>query len=180
MKKRSALVIAVICALTIGLCACGSGNGGNGGDGAAKGEEISCEVFTAVCPNGWQNLPYTDIFAEEEGTLKPNVLEFVKGSFKDELDSYGKANVVITCADSDVYQLDLKDMYENVQDVTFDAGGLTWEGFTGDSLGYTNLYVTSKTDACTWEISGVMSGGDTSYTLDDPDFISIIESLQMK
>ena len=182
MKKRIALVIAVLCALTIGLCACGSGGNGNGGNGgdAAKGEVISCEVFSAVCPNGWQNLPYTDIFAEEEGALEPNVLEFVKGKFKEEVDTWGMANVVITCAEPDVYQLDLKDMYENVKDVSFDAGGLTWEGYTGEMLGYTNLYVTSKTDACTWEISGVLSGGDTSYTLDDPDFISIIESLQMK
>ena len=179
MKKRLALIIAVICVMAMALCACGGGSITGGGD-TANGNEISCEVFSAVCPNVWQNLPYVDIFAEEQGALEPNILEFVKGKFKDESDTYGMANVVITCAEPDVWQLDLKDLYDNVEDVTFDAGGLTWEGYTGELLGYTNLYVTSKTDACTWEISATLNGGDTSFEMDDPDFISIIESLQMK
>ncbi|MCQ2512881.1 MAG: hypothetical protein MJ092_05815 [Lachnospiraceae bacterium] len=176
MKKRLALIIAVICVMAMALCACG---GGNGGGDAAKGEVISCEVFSAVCPKGWQNLPYVDIFAEEQGALEPNILEFVKGKFKNEIDTYGMANVVITCADPDARQLDLKDMYKNVEEVTFDAGGLTWQGYTGELLGFTNLYITSKTDDCTWEISATLNGGDTSFKMDDPDFISIIESLQM-
>lgn len=177
MKKKAALIIAVICAMVIGLCACGS-NGGSSSGQSGKGEVISCEVFSAVCPDGWKNLPYTDIFAEEEGALEPNVLEFVKGGYKDELDAYGKANVIITCTDPDVLQLDLRDMYNNVEDVTFEAGGLKWEGYRGELLGYENLYVTSKTEDCTWEISGTLSGGDTSFKIEDADFISIIESLK--
>ncbi len=180
MKKRLALIIAVICALAIGLCACGGGSNGGGGGAASKGEEFSCEKFSAVCPDGWQNLPYEDMFAEVEGTLKPDVLEFIKGKPENEFDVYGKASVIITCADPDVWELDLRDMYENVQDVSFEAGGLTWTGYTGELLGYKNLNLSCKTDACLWQISCTMSGGDTSFEIDDADFISILESLQMK
>lgn len=181
MKKKLA-VIGIISALVLGLCACGGNDSKTGEQKSTEpeeitGEVISCEAFSALCPEGWANAPCEDIFAEEEGVLEPNILQFVKGGTDEEGEELTKASLTINCNAPDAAAFDLRDMYSNTKDVSFTVGDLTFEGYTGEFMGWTNLNATAKTDVCTWDISGGLEGGETSFKIDDPDFLAILESL---
>ena len=64
MKKRIAIILAIVCVLVIGLCACGKGS--SGGSASGKSEMVDVGDFTVEAPKNWMVLEQTDMFGEKD------------------------------------------------------------------------------------------------------------------
>ena len=91
MKKRIAIILAIICVLTIGLCACDKGS--SGGSAGGKSETVDVGDFTVNAPKNWMVLEQTDMFGEKdaEGNYpkRTDAIGLIKDG-KSEFDAFSK------------------------------------------------------------------------------------------
>ena len=176
MKKFAAVLLCGI--MTLALAACGGG-GTKGGESAdVSGEIIDTGVFSALLPDGWYNYPVKDMTSDNPDTLDPDALRFCKNmTSEDEI--FDTAYLQINRYDTDAMILDMRDMYDDVQDVSFDVDGNTWEGFTGKYGEYMNFIIMSTRTDCIFYVSGVMNGSKSNFSFNDADVLAILASCRL-
>ena len=137
------------------------------------GELYDAGNVTVLVPAGWKAFPETDVFAEEEGTMNPDVLNVSKGAETD-MDLFTKPYVRINYFGPSV-QMGKPDAswYEDVKDVApFTAGEHQWYGFTCDSLG-SDLAILW----CQYQASIFLGTGSEAISHEDADVQAILASV---
>ncbi|MGI6076892.1 MAG: hypothetical protein ACOYCB_01840 [Fastidiosipilaceae bacterium] len=145
------------------------------GDGAstAGGELIDAGNVRAVCPTGWFNL---EVQNSDGDGLDPNQLTFLKGA-ESASDLFNAASVMIVFHGMDNPVMDIRSVYEDIEELEpFEAGGRTWEGFKGVSMGY-QYALLNREGSGEVQVMVLMENDNASIALDDPDFLTILETL---
>ena len=143
-----------------------------------KGTQVSCEKFSAVLPEGWFNYPYHDVYGDDKTQLMSDALLFCKGT-AEEMRADECSLIIISCSDLNGGSVDMRDMYENTEDVILTVNGMIWNGYLGTYGGVKNVVLERETRKCKWSIAGYMEAKNSSYTLDDEDFRMILASLTL-
>ena len=189
MKKKIFAAAAMLLACVTVLCACGGGGasttGGTDEPKEITGETIDTGVFSALCPDGWWNCPQQDIWAEEEGALDPETLQFFKGGSPD--DYFSKPFVTINYASPDNYFFSTKGFYDEVTDlegVTF-QGKEVEEAFTavynGIGTKYTYTIFDYVGEDAQWHVTILteLDGKATGLGFEDPETMAILNSITL-
>lgn len=186
MKRRIAPVILITAVLA--LSGCGQeGCSQKDSAGAVKpsaapsvqetGTAYDTGMFRGMCPAGWTYLPGTDLFSTD-GSPDPAQARFYKGMDPDDgMDELLCANVTVNLYQKNITLLDSRGLYENVVNITRFIGDDEWVGFTGEFGEYVNFDLQLETENCVWQATGVLNNTKSSYTMDDADFIEILETL---
>lgn len=193
MKK----LIALLLALTMVVCfaACGGEEGGtnapdNGGSNVSdnnetnKPAEVSGETYdagnvSALIPDGWKAFPVSDMWSEEENATDPDQLNIVKGG-ETEFDLLTKPYIQIVHYEPGSMITPSKEYYENAADVeSITAGGLTWEGFSGEGLLGDTLIVmwTTNADGHQFQLNIFNKTDAAEFALTDADVLAILGSI---
>ena len=99
MKKRTAILLGLICVMVIGLCACG-GNGGNSGNSGGSGKTVAVDAgdFTVEAPSNWFVYKQDDMFGEKDADgnypIRTDAMGFIIDG-KSDLDAYSYPTVYI-------------------------------------------------------------------------------------
>ena len=184
MKKRILAIIAVLCIAVMALAACGGGNSGGGNSGGGgKAETYEVGSFTISVPSGWTVYPQSDIFGEKDENgnypLDPDSIFLAKGATS-EFDAYGKPNVRITWYSPQTIVMDLKSIYDDVEDLTgVTINGVECTAYAGTSLGYRYDFIHYQTEDTQFECQVLVAvdGEETGVTWEDPDVKTILESV---
>ena len=194
MKKKLIAIIAMACVAAFVLSACGGGNAPQGSGaaapqgGGAAAETYDVGNFTVAVPSGWTAFPVGDIFGEKDAdgnypANKDNIL-VVKGDAKDDFSARTTANVNVYQYKTDSYlEIDPKTMYDNATDLTgvkvagddckgseFESDGYVYQQITRETGDYTYVYVILKS----------IKGKDTGLSYENPDVVTIMESVAAK
>ena len=148
--------------------------------GNVSGETISTQDISALCPDGWANVEAYDITAEEENVLAGNELKFVKGgSTQNDLGIYPFIDIIYYSADQQIMQVDPEEWYDNVVLLeSFDTGDTTWEGYSGESIGASFVYLYADYSGDTVEVwLYTCEGSGVSAALTDEDVLAILQSI---
>ncbi len=179
MKKTLAFVLAAT--MLVLLCACGgSGNTDTTDPAKIKGEVIDAGEVKALLPEGWMNVPATDVF--NDNAAKTNELKFYKGAKSDQ-DQFSCPYVQIDYYGENHTSMDVKDLYDNVKDVEdVVAGSYTFTGYTGEMVeGYTNAILWLKDNPDIMQVTLNLTStknGVKSIELTDADLIAILSSIE--
>lgn len=200
MKKsvKTIVVPAVVCAMMLSSVACNKGDGGStgGGSSAAKGETIDTGVFSAVCPDGYMNIPQTDVFGEkdEEGNypLATDRLMFSKGA-KSEWDAFSKpsVNISLLSEDSTVESaISSFGWFYDVEETSFTVNGAevpgctyvsVWDEEKGEEYVYEVAFI--EKDERIFQVSVVTVSPEmpdgTGIDMNDSDVQAICESIAL-
>jgi len=145
-----------------------------------KGEVFDVGQFSVFVPNGWKAFPNTDIHADDPTTKSDHSVYVTKGA-TNEAHMLTNPYVKLDYGDEDLYLMaPPKDFYENVKDLEpITLGGLTWEGFTGESMGYfyTFLYIDQGDDQ--YMVTIQMGDGDNAISIEDEAVKEIIASIKL-
>ena len=201
MKKKLLAIIAILCASAFVLAACGGGGGTAGGGTAGSGsaapagggdtpqaaaETFDVGTFTVAVPNGWTAFPQSDLFADKDADgnypADPDAIVIAKGA-TDEFSALTAPSVRIYYSSPETTVMDMKDMYEDVKDIEgVKINGVDCPAYSGDSLGYVYQMITYNTDTGRYDISILVSsdGKDNGIKWDDPDVMTIMESITKK
>lgn len=187
MKKRLIAIIAMVCVAACVLGACGGGNGGNGGGGGAKTEAFDVGAFTVEVPSTWKALPQEDIWADADADgnkpIDPAQILLVKDpKAKDAWDAMGKPNIRIYYYESGDNYWDMRDIYDNVEELTVELNGVACDAYQGDSIGYTYQFILYDTSDAFYEIQVFVAddGKATGITWDDAEVKAMLESITTK
>ena len=145
---------------------------------AVSGELYDAGNVTVLVPEGWKGFPETDVFAEKEGTMNPDVLNVSKGG-QSEIDLFTKPYVRINYYGPSV-QMGKPDAgwYENVKDIgTFTAGDHQWCGFTCDSLGTALAILWCEEGSIQYQASITLGSGAEAISHTDADVQAILASV---
>lgn len=174
MKKLLALLLALM--MVFALSACGDS------DASATPEEVTGETYNAgnfsvLVPDGWTAYPVMDVWSDDANATDPDKVNIGKGT-SSEFDLYSKPYMQIVHYDPDTTVLSAKEFYDNVVDIApFTAGGLSWEGFSGESLG-SAITVLSATNADGHQFQvNMYTQGKISQS--DADVLAILGSIVM-
>lgn len=130
IKRLLPIVLCLVFAFSLVAC-----DKGGSGDGNVKGEVIDTGVINALCPEGWTNSPVTDLFSDDD-ELDATRLQFYRtDDIEDITKLFSSDSVNIYYYDEDSIYLDSRDFYENTKDAAIDVNGVTWNGYTGESVG---------------------------------------------
>ena len=180
MKKMLHSVLAVILALTMAfaLSACGDKNGGSSAPAApeeVKGETLADGNISVLVPDGWMGWYGPDIFQEYvELGYDPNAIQLAKDA-KSEMDFLSNNNIQINYSEDGRQRLGTMEGATDIE--PFTAGGRTWTGYIYESAGLKNASLVSEDNQFSVAIG--LERGDKKITLDDPDFLAILESIQV-
>lgn len=184
MKKSILAVIVAIGIAALALAACGGGSGS--GSGGGKAETVEVGAFSVTVPAGWTAFPQTDIFGEQDENgnypIDPETIFIAKG-VSSEMEAYGKANIRIYWYDPDAVVLDLKSIYDDVEDLTgVTVNGVECSAFAGTSMGYRYEFIHYQTEDAQYDFNILVSvdGEATGVTWEDPDIKTIMESAVAK
>ena len=199
MKKRVAILFGLICAMVIGLCACGGGgnSGGNsGGGGGGKTATVDVGEFTVEAPSSWYVVEQTDMFGEKdaEGNYpkRTDAIGFIIGG-KSELDAFSKPTVYVYYYDNisatEEASTSKSWSFGEVTDmdpVTIDGKECVifeekQESILSEGEYYVYQYVfCPATDSSCFQITvPVDMTGDGGVTIDDADVQAVIASLKV-
>ena len=144
--------------------------------GMYSGELYDTGLFQAFCPDGWDNFPVKDFW--EADKLDETALQFVKGKLKNDFDFYYHASIRMTCYGPDVYLMDSRDYYEDVEDMELeDFSGRIWDGYTGNYGDDRNFYLHTQDEKHHYVATGLLEARDSSITLADNDVLLILSSI---
>lgn len=145
-----------------------------------KGEVFDVGQFSVFVPNGWKAFHNTDIHADDPTTKSDHSVYVTKGA-TNEMQIFTNPYVKLDYGDEDLYLMaPPKDFYDNVVELEpITLGGLTWEGFTGESIGYyyTFLYIDQGDDQ--YMVTIQMGDGDNAISIEDEAVKAIIDSIKL-
>lgn len=146
--------------------------------GDVGGQLYDAGNVTVLAPDGWKAFPETDVFAEEEGAMNPNVLNIIKGG-KTEADMFIKPYVRINYFGPDILMgKPDASWYEDVKDIDpFTAGEHEWYGFTCDSLGTALAIVWCEEGDFQYQASITLGSGSDTISTEDADVRAILASV---
>ncbi|MBO4835005.1 MAG: hypothetical protein J5483_02740 [Lachnospiraceae bacterium] len=197
MKKRVAILLGLICAMVIGLCACGGNGGGNSGSGGGKSTSVDVGEFTVKAPSSWFVYEQTDMFGEKdaEGNYpkRTDAIGFIVGG-KEALDAFSKPTVYVyyydnvsaadeaetskawsfgEVTDKDPVTIDGKEciMFEEKQESLLDETKFYI---------YQYVFVPATESSCFQVTIPVDMAGEGGITVDDADVQAVIASLAAK
>ncbi len=149
-----------------------------GDTGDVGGELYDAGNVTVLIPDGWKAFPETDVFAEEEGTMNPNVLNVSKGG-KTEADLFTKPYVRINYFGPDILMgKPDASWYEDVKDIDpFTTGEHEWYGFTCDSMGTALAIVWCEEGDLQYQASITLGSGKEAISVEDADVRAILASV---
>lgn len=133
---------------------------------------------TVLVPKGWKAFPETDVFAEEDGIMNPDVLNVSKGG-QLETDLFTKPYVRINYFGPAI-QMGKPDAswYEDVKDIApFTAGDHEWYGFTCNSLGTDLAILWCEEGSIQYQASIFLGSGDDTIAHEDADVQAILASV---
>ena len=198
MKKRAAILLGLICAMVIGLCACGGGGGNSGGGGGgSKTTSVDVGEFTVEAPSSWFVVEQTDMFGEKdaEGNYpkRTDAIGFIIGG-KSELDAFSKPTVYVyyydnisaadeastskswsfgEVTDMDPVTIDGKEciIFEEKQESLMDEGKF---------YVYQYVFAPATESSCFQITVPVDMAGEGGTSIEDKDVQAVIASLKVK
>lgn len=188
MKKLIALLLAL--SMVVCFAACGGNENNeqkNDGQNAGNNEpaaEITGETYDAgnvsvLVPDGWKAFPVSDMWSDEENATDPDQVNVVKGGETD-FDLLTKPYIQIVHYEPGSMITPSKEYYENAADVeSITAGGLTWEGFSGEGLLGDTLIVmwTTNADGHQFQLNIFNKTDAAEFALTDADVLAILGSI---
>ena len=73
---------------------------------------------------------------------------------------------------------DIRSFYEDVEELEpFEVGGRTWDGFKGTSAGYKYALLVEEGKGII-QVNVLLENDNATISLDDEDFVAILESLE--
>ena len=188
MKKLIALLLAL--SMVVCFAACGGNENNeqkNDGPNAGNKEpaaEITGETYDAgnvsvLVPDGWKAFPVSDMWSDEENATDPDQVNVVKGGETD-FDLLTKPYIQIVHYEPGGMVTPSKEYYENAADVeSITAGGLTWEGFSGEGLLGDTLIVmwTTNADGHQFQLNIFNKTDAAEFALTDADVLAILGSI---
>lgn len=180
MKKLFAMMLVLV--MVFAFVACGE-DAAPASDGGENASEITGEVYDAgnvqvLAPAGWKAFGVSDVFAEEENAMDPDVVQVCKGG-ETEMDLWSKPYIQINYygPDTDMMQPS-KDFYDNAEDIEpLTAGSYTWTGFTCESLGSAIAILWAEDGEHQYQASVYLEAGGQSISLNDADVQAILASV---
>ena len=178
LKKVMALLLAfVLCTVMLAGC------GGDKEEAPKTVDEVKGETYdagnvSALVPTGWKAFPVSDLFDSYDGEYDPTALQICKGG-DSEWDLFSKPYVQINYYPDNTMYTDMKDFYDDTADLEpIQAGGYTWNGFTGTSLDTPIAVIWTTGDV---QLQVTMSlGEDDPITPTDADVLAILGSIVIK
>lgn len=188
MKKLIALLLAL--SMVVCFAACGGNENNeqkNDGQNVGNNEpapEITGETYDAgnvsvLVPDGWKAFPVSDMWSDEENATDPDQVNVVKGG-ETEFDLLTKPYIQIVHYEPGSMVTPSKEYYENAADVeSITAGGLTWEGFSGEGLLGDTLIVmwTTNADGHQFQLNIFNKTDAAEFALTDADVLAILGSI---
>ncbi|HZK43064.1 MAG TPA: hypothetical protein VFC73_02135 [Syntrophomonadaceae bacterium] len=177
MKKRIVVILVVLMVSILALSGCGQKE--------IKGEIIDAGEVSALCPEGWVNVPVEDfVRTQQEGetVFDPTRLQFDKISKSQE-------NEFLTLGAWIYYypkETNTEDLFVNSFSLKSEAwgpkeiGGRTWEGFVGLDLGERNATIWTEDDDAKFYVRVVLEVGKETISLEDADMQAILASIKAK
>lgn len=194
MKKRVAILLGLICAMVIGLCACGGGGGKSGG---GKTASVDVGEFTVEAPTNWFVMEQTDMFGEKDADgnypKRTDAIGFIVDG-TDAMDAFSKPTVYVyyydnvsaadeaatskswsfgEVTDMDPVTIDGKEcvIFEEKQESLLDEGKYYI---------YQYVFVPATDSSCFQLTIPVDMAGDGGITIDDANVQALISSLLAK
>ena len=149
----------------------------DGGDVAVAGDTYNAGNFSALIPDGWMELPVTDMWSEDNA-IDPDHLQIIKDGTS-EFDTLTKAYVDITLYGPETDMMTpSSEWYEEATELEgFTAGGMTWNGFSAVSGGNPMTVVyTGDAGGNQYQVT-LWSNGDNTISVTDADVLAILASL---
>lgn len=177
MKQRIAIALAILMVCILALSGCGQKE--------IKGEIIDAGQVSALCPEGWVNVPVEDFVStqqEGESILDPTRLQFDKISKSQE-------NEFLTLGVWIYYypkETNTENLFVNSFSLKSEAwgpkeiDGRTWEGFVGLDLGERNATIWTEDDNAKFYVRVVLEVDKEKVSLDDADVQAILASIEAK
>lgn len=204
-KTKKITMLLFICFLMFSLCACNKDGGetststgaaeGDSKKGVITGEIIDSGFFKALCPEGWLNIPQTDVFAEkdENGNYPPNkrLLVFRTGAATvEEAESMPGVGITLTDEGKTVEdQLTLLGYFtQEYEETTYTIGGVecrgakySWKGSVKDTFYHYEIAYIEKFGRLFQVnvITGTPEIEDSGLNFSAPVVLGIIESLEL-
>ena len=188
MKKLIALLLALSMVLCFAACG-GNENNEQKNDGQNAGNKEPAAEFTGetydagnvsvLVPDGWKAFPVSDMWSDEESATDPDQVNVVKGGETD-FDLLTKPYIQIVHYEPGGMVTPSKEYYENAADVeSITAGGLTWEGFSGEGLLGDTLIVmwTTNADGHQFQLNIFNKTDAAEFALTDADVLAILGSI---
>lgn len=195
MKKKLIAIIAMACVAAFVLSACGGGNNpapqGSGSaapqGGTAAAETYDVGDFTISVPSGWKAFPQSDIFGEKDADgnypAYTDQIVIAKGA-TDDLSALTSPSVRVYQYKTDSYfALDPSSIYDNVKNLEgVKVAGTDCKGCEFETMGYVYQQITREAGDYTYEYVILKSsdGKDTGLTYEEPDVVTIMESVAAK
>jgi hypothetical protein len=175
MKRIIALVLAVLLCVGI-LTACGGSN--SSAPTEAPGETYNVGDFSVYVPGGWKAFPSKDILSDDENAVNPDAISLGKGA-ESEIDLFDHPYVMINYYGvNNTGFAPSKEFYDNVADLPEQTiGGLTWTGFSCESLGYKLNILWAERGEEQFQISMFVETDNGSISISDADVQAIIASI---
>lgn len=145
---------------------------------AVGGELYDAGNVTVLIPEGWTAFPEKDVFADDEDTMNPDVLNVSKGG-KTELDLFSKPYVRINYFGPDITMMKPDaSWYEDVEDMEpFATGAHTWNGFFCTSLGTALAFLWCEEGEHQYQATLTLGSGTDTITPEDSDVRAILASV---
>jgi len=145
--------------------------------GSGEGELYDAGNVTVLVPAGWKAFPQSDVFAEEEGAMNPDVIRVCKGGETD-WDLFTKPSIQINYWGPSVTGLPTdKDWYEDAKDLEpITTGDHHWTGFQGASMGSKLIVLFEDLGNIQYQATIWYETDDGSISLEDADVQAILAS----
>lgn len=178
MKKMIAILMTVLMSMSL-LAGCG----GSGGGGDTSSNEITVKgtVFDAgnvkaLVPEGWKAFEVPDAFSDE---MDPDIMHIIKGGSKD-TDMLSHAYIRLEYFGPDRWMLTPdKEWYEDCTDLQpFEAGGYTWNGFSGMTMDTPITVLWTEADNIGYQLNLMTDADKSSFKLEDADVQAILMTLR--
>ena len=188
MKKLIALLLAL--SMVVCFAACGGNenneqkNDGGNAENKEPVAEITGETYDAgnvsvLVPDGWKAFAVSDMWSDDANATDPDQVNVVKGGETD-FDLLTKPYIQIVHYEPGGMITPSKEYYENAADVeSITAGGLTWEGFSGEGLLGDTLIVmwTTNADGHQFQLNIFNKTDAAEFALTDADVLAILGSI---
>lgn len=177
MKKLTAIFMAMLMAMSL-LAGCGGGGGGDtsSNEVTVKGTVFDAGNVKALVPEGWKAFEVPDAFGDG---MDPDIMHIIKGGSKDtDMLSHAYIRLVYYGPDQWMMTPD-KDWYEDCVDLQpFEAGGHTWNGFSGKSLDVPLTVLWTEEGNIGYQLNLLTDADQSSFKLEDADVQAILMTLR--
>lgn len=178
MKKKTLLMLVLAVAMVFSLAACGGGGGGND---EVKGETFDVGNFTVLVPEGWEAVPVDDVWNDDPAVTNPDNVNIYKVT-GDTLDQWNDPAVNVVTGSVGSNSLEgMKNFYDDVKDLDEQKiGNLTWNGFTGSSMGYNLAMLWAEDGDNYFQVTIWMNMSNGELKVEDADVQAILGSVAHK